>query len=217
MKLEEVMLRLFLSAIFGAIIGSDRVIKGRPAGIKTHALVALGACLAMLMGEYIFVEFGDSQDVSRLAAQVISGIGFLGAGTIINRGVKQITGLTTAAGLWFAGILGIALGGGYYDLSIMSMIVWAFIFVVLSQIDHHLQKLNDEFTCYIQIDEPMNIVSLLYLFSELNLEVFNHQQLTKDEKQYIINGYFSKQQSLVQAKTSLSQIKGIKSVEFTMG
>lgn len=217
MKLEEVILRLFLSAVFGAIIGSDRVIKGRPAGIKTHALVALGACLAMLMGEYIFVEFGDSQDVSRLAAQVISGIGFLGAGTIMNRGVKQITGLTTAAGLWFAGILGIALGGGYYDLSIMSMVVWAFIFVVLSRIDHRLQKLNDEFTCYIKIDEPMTIVSLLYLFSELNLEVFSHQQLTKDEKQFLVNGYFSKNQTINKAKTSLMEVDGIQSVEFTMG
>ncbi len=217
MKLEEVMLRLFLSAIFGAIIGSDRVIKGRPAGIKTHSLVALGACLAMLMGEYIFVEYGDSQDVSRLAAQVISGIGFLGAGTIMNRGVKQITGLTTAAGLWFAGILGIALGGGYYDLSIMSMVVWAFIFFVLSKIDHRLQKLNDEFTCYIQIEEPMTIVQLLYLFSKLNLEVFNHQQLTGDEKQFLINGYCSKNQTISKAKSSLETIDGIQSVEFTMG
>ena len=98
MEIANVLFRLFLAALCGAVIGSDRVVKGRPAGIKTHALVALGACVAMITGEFIVVQYGSSQDVARLAAQVISGIGFLGAGTIMETGQQQVLGITTEAG-----------------------------------------------------------------------------------------------------------------------
>lgn len=107
--------RLIFAAICGGIIGLERGLKGRPAGVKTFSLVCIGATLAMVTNEYISIYVsGGSGDAARMAAQVISGIGFLGAGTIMVTGANQIKGLTTAAALWVTAALGITIGSGFY-------------------------------------------------------------------------------------------------------
>ena len=94
-------LRLALATFVGVIIGLDREYKNKGAGIKTHALVCIGAAMAMIVNEYVFREFPNmNTDITRLGAQVISGIGFLGVGTIMMNGRSEVKGLTTAAGLW---------------------------------------------------------------------------------------------------------------------
>lgn len=109
------LMRLVFAAVCGGLIGLERELKGRPAGLKTFSLVCVGATLAMITNEYISVYVsGGSGDAARMAAQVISGIGFLGAGTIIVTGVNQIKGLTTAAALWVTAALGITIGTGFY-------------------------------------------------------------------------------------------------------
>ena len=92
--------RMIIASICGGLIGLEREMKGRPAGLKTFSLVCIGATLAMITNEYISIYYGGSGDLARMAAQVISGIGFLGAGTIIVTGTNQVRGLTTAAALW---------------------------------------------------------------------------------------------------------------------
>lgn len=112
----EVIMRLLLSAIIGGFIGMEREANNRPAGLRTHVLVTLGASLIMLISMYGFIGFGSDGtggDPARLAAQVVSGIGFLGAGTIL-RTENKVSGLTTAASLWVCGGIGLAIGGGYY-------------------------------------------------------------------------------------------------------
>ena len=120
MNLASVLLRLTLAMISGGIIGLERGRKRRPAGFRTYMLVCLGAALTMLLSQYEFSmvstrwsalaeEIGLRTDVSRFGAQVINGIGFLGAGTII------VTGLTTAAGLWASACMGLAVGAGFYE------------------------------------------------------------------------------------------------------
>ena len=99
LSLWTVLLRIALSALCGGMVGLERGRKGRPAGFRTHILVCLGAALAMMTNQYIAESFSTG-DPARLGAQVISGIGFLGAGTIIVTGQRQVKGLTTAAGLW---------------------------------------------------------------------------------------------------------------------
>ncbi len=114
MNYQEIALRLFLAGVSGALIGLERQRKHHPAGLRTHTLVSLGSCLIMLMSEDVARRWGPGvADPGRIAAQVVSGIGFLGAGTIIREGVS-IRGLTTAASLWVAAALGLAMGGGYY-------------------------------------------------------------------------------------------------------
>ena len=105
----EMILRLVLSSIVGAAIGVEREVSNRPAGLRTHILVTVGATLITLLSIYSF----PSGDSSRVAAQIVSGIGFLGAGTILRTG-DSITGLTTAASIWVCGGIGMAIGAGYY-------------------------------------------------------------------------------------------------------
>ncbi len=106
---SEIVLRLVISAIIGGIIGAEREMNNRPAGLRTHILVTLGSTLIMLVS----IDGFTTADPARLAAQVVSGIGFLGAGTIMKTG-NNIVGLTTAASLWVSAGIGLAIGGGYY-------------------------------------------------------------------------------------------------------
>ncbi len=117
----QVALRLVCAMIVGSLIGMEREFTHRPAGLRTHILVALGACVASLMGQMLFVQYGGASDPARLSAQVITGVGFLGAGTIMKEGVS-VKGLTTAASVWAVACLGIAAGFGYYALAIVGML-----------------------------------------------------------------------------------------------
>lgn len=127
----EVFLRMLCSMVVGTVIGTEREFSGRPAGMRTHILVALGACAVMLTGQMIYIQYsayGAAPDPARLAAQVITGVGFLGAGTIMREGLT-VRGLTTAASLWAVACLGVAAGGGYYSITLVGMV---FIFITLT-------------------------------------------------------------------------------------
>ncbi len=115
--------RLLLALLLGGLIGLERGIHGRAAGLRTHILVCLGACMTSLVGLFIFQELEIDQDVTRIAAQVISGIGFLGAGTILVKNQSVITGLTTAAGVWCTATIGIAIGYGFYEGAIICTVI----------------------------------------------------------------------------------------------
>ena len=118
-----VLLRMVIAVLVGAVIGLERSAKNRPAGFRTHILVCLGAAVAAMTGLYLFLVLKLPTDVSRLGAQVISGLGFIGAGTIVVTKKKSIKGLTTAAGLWTTGIIGLAIGSGYYELGIVGAVL----------------------------------------------------------------------------------------------
>ena len=123
MSTGSVVLRMIIAVLVGAVIGLERSAKNRPAGFRTHILVCLGAAVASMTGLYIFLVLKLPTDVSRLGAQVISGLGFIGAGTIVVTKKMSIKGLTTAAGLWTTGIIGLAIGAGYFELGIIGMIL----------------------------------------------------------------------------------------------
>ena len=121
----EFLLRLLLAAVLGGLIGLEREYRAKEAGFRTHFLVAMGSALFMIVSAYGFTDAMNDElqrwDVSRIAAQVVSGIGFIGAGTIIFRKTENVVvGLTTAAGLWVTAAIGLACGGGMYILSIGS-------------------------------------------------------------------------------------------------
>jgi len=118
----EVVLRLTCAMLVGLVIGTEREYTHRPAGMRTHILVALGACTVSILGEYIFAHYSTNADPARLSAQVVTGVGFLGAGTIMREGVN-VKGLTTAASVWAVACLGIAAGFGHYALTIAGMVL----------------------------------------------------------------------------------------------
>ena len=111
----SVALRMILAFVCGTAIGFERSYKNRPAGFRTHILVCIGAATASMTGIYLYLNQGLPTDISRLGAQVVSGLGFIGAGTIIVTRSRTVKGLTTAAGLWACGIIGLALGAGFYE------------------------------------------------------------------------------------------------------
>lgn len=128
---EAICMRLLCAMLVGMVIGTEREYTHRPAGMRTHILVALGACAVMITGQLIFVQYrvyGGTSDPARLSAQVITGVGFLGAGTILREGTN-VKGLTTAASLWAVACLGIAAGAGYYIVALTGMV---FIFITLT-------------------------------------------------------------------------------------
>lgn len=124
--------RIGLALLFGAVIGVDRSRSGSPAGIKTHSLVCMGAALVMLTSEYCMIHFGMS-DITRMGAQVISGIGFLGAGTILITGNDRIKGLTSAASIWFSACVGLTIGIGFYEGAIVASVLEILVFRVFSK------------------------------------------------------------------------------------
>lgn len=140
----EFLLRLFCAAVLGGIIGLEREYRSKEAGFRTHFLVALGSALFMIVSAYGFSDAMGNElqrwDVSRVAAQVVSGIGFIGAGTIIFRKTENmVSGLTTAAGLWVTAAIGLACGGGMYILAIGSTLM---VLIGLEAFNYFLHKFD---------------------------------------------------------------------------
>lgn len=137
-------IRTLMAVVCGGIIGLDRDVHGAPAGLRTHILVCVGAMLAMTTGQFASIYLGDA-DPTRIGAQVISGIGFLGAGTIIVIRYNKISGLTTAAGLWASACLGLAIGVGYYEGAIIGCIAIFFTEHMLMGLSESLKTKNETY------------------------------------------------------------------------
>lgn len=125
----ENILQLFVSAFLGAAIGTEREFRNRSAGFRTHILVSMGACLIMIISSDAFPDLDT--DPTRIAAQVVSGIGFLGAGSIMQN-KNEIRGLTTAANIWVCGAIGLAVGAGMYSLAISATIIVLLVLTIIS-------------------------------------------------------------------------------------
>lgn len=135
MTLEfEIILRLVAAVLIGIILGIEREYMGKPAGMRTYALVTLGSTLFTLVSQYGFYDSGSALDPSRIAAQIVTGIGFLGAGVIIVQGMK-VRGVTTAAGLWVSAAIGMALGAGMYSATIAATVTAFIVMVVMRRFD----------------------------------------------------------------------------------
>ena len=146
-----VLIRLTLCVLVGGIIGVERGRQGRAAGMRTHILVCMGAALVTMMGFYITQELKLDGDPMRIAAQVVSGIGFLGVGTIMLKGRFQITGLTTAAGLWCAATIGLALGAGFYEGALGVFIFTIATVSFLHKLEYKFIKRYRRFGIYVEI------------------------------------------------------------------
>ena len=148
--LFKVIVRSVLSVVIGALIGSERARHGRAAGMRTHILVCLGSMLTSLISIFVSDVLGNNGDVLRISAQVISGIGFLGAGMIILKNNNVITGLTTAAGVWTTSIIGIAVGYGFYSGAIIATVLFLSTIVLFSKLE---RKKKSTEVIYIEIDD----------------------------------------------------------------
>lgn len=160
LNLLSITIRLFMAIILGGILGIEREAKQRPAGLRTYVIVCLGATLASITNIYMFNTFGVS-DPSRIPAQVISGIGFLGAGTIIVTRNTHVKGLTTAAGLWCSATIGIAVGSGFYTGAIISTLAIMFSLRFLSLFDKKVSAGSNRMALYAEFSNPATIRELI--------------------------------------------------------
>ena len=171
LNMLSITVRLLLALLAGTLIGIDRGMKRRGAGIKTHVLVCLGATLVMMTGQYIVNSFGTGQEVARLGAQVISGVGFLGVGTIIVTGRNQVRGLTTAAGLWACACIGLALGIGFYEGAFVMLLLVLLTFVGLARLDRYVYTHSRVLELYIEVDSAKSIVELRKQLRKMDLRI----------------------------------------------
>lgn len=146
-----VLTRVFLACLAGGILGAERGKHGRVAGMRTHILVCVGAALTILIGLFIVGELGVGQDATRIAAQTISGIGFLGVGTIMVRGKSQVVGLTTAAGLWAASAIGLSFGAGFYEGGLLGTMVAILVNMLLPKIEYRYKLSRVSYVFYVEI------------------------------------------------------------------
>lgn len=131
-NLFSIMIRISMALFMGGVLGAERGLRNRPAGFMTYVPVCMGAAMIMLTNQYIFTAYAQT-DPTRMAAQVVSGIGFLGAGTIIVTRNDEVHGLTTAAGLWLAAGLGLAIGIGFYSGAIVGFLFSIFALIILKK------------------------------------------------------------------------------------
>lgn len=173
-NLITTLIKLVLAILIAGTIGLERGKQGRAAGMRTHILVCIGATLASTLGFYVNQMPGITSDPLRVAAQVISGIGFLGVGTILVKGRFQITGLTTSAGLWVVGAIGLALGAGFYSGAIVTFIITMFTITLIGKVEGKLNKKYSRFGIYVEINSDKNVRKIVDFLSA-NLTVSDIQ------------------------------------------
>ena len=170
-----VAVRILIAIVAGGLLGLERGMKNRPAGMRTYMLVCVGSCLIMLTNQYVFQVYGAGDPV-RLGAQVISGIGFLGAGTIVVTRRNQIKGLTTAAGLWTSAGIGLALGIGFYEAAVIGSVAIFTVITLLQRMDNNLHRKSRQLEAYIELSEQISLGDFLRTVRDSGIEIYNVQR-----------------------------------------
>lgn len=213
----ETLIRLVFAMLAGMLIGIDRGVKRRGAGVKTYSLVCLGAAIVMLTGEYIYHTYEGSMDLSRLGAQVISGVGFLGVGTIIVTGRNQVRGLTTAAGLWTCACIGLAIGIGFYDGASIMLLLCIFVLKVMTKVDVYVYNHSKVLDLYIGFYSITHISGFLTEMKEKGIKILHFEieksKLREEAQAALITIEIPKQSMRVEVLEALHQIEGVDFVE----
>ena len=175
-----VTLRILSAIVVGGLLGLERGMKKRPAGMRTYMLVCVGACLIMLTNQYVYQYFGTGDPV-RMGAQVVNGIGFLGAGTIIVTRRNQIKGLTTAAGLWTSAGVGLALGIGFYEAAFIGGFAVFFVMTMLQKMDNSMHRKSRQMEIYFELSGDVSLGDFLRSVREQEVEIYNVQREQESE------------------------------------
>jgi len=211
------LIRLTIALLCGGILGFERGRKKRPAGFRTYMLVCVGAALVMLTNEHISKTFGTG-DAARMGAQVISGIGFLGAGTIIVTGHNRVKGLTTAAGLWAAACVGLAVGIGYYSGAIIGCLIIFVAMAALHSVDERAMAVTKVMNIYIEFYKYGNMSEFIKYLKEHDIKI-SDMELTKSNSidetgiAAFITLRLPKRQDHKITLSMLSNVEGVKFIE----
>lgn len=227
--MTSMMLRIVLALLMGGLIGMERERKRRPAGFRTYMLVALGAALTVMLSQYldymlnnpwadIAASIGIKTDVSRFGAQVINGVGFLGAGTIIVTGRQEVKGLTTAAGLWASACMGLAIGAGFYECMIVGFMLIFLCMRLLPAIENAVMARARNMNIYIEMDSVENVGAIVNILKANDMTLFD-VEIDKEQHEHLsqINAVFSvrlpHKEEHTEILAKLSTIEGIITIE----
>ena len=196
-SLAALVVKLTFAVIFGGIIGLERGRKRRPAGFRTHILVCVGATMAMCISRYCVEVLGITVDVSRLGAQVINGIGFLGAGTIIVTRRQEVKGLTTAAGLWACACMGLAVGAGFFECALMAFAAIIMSTTLLDKVEKLITSRSLNMNINVIVTETSVIHDVHDVLRGMNLKIFdseitNVRDLAKESTNVVIETQLAK-------------------------
>ena len=208
-----VIVRIVVAAILGGFMGLERGLKNRAAGLRTYMLVCVGSCLIMLTNQFIYQTYTVGDPV-RMGAQVISGIGFLGAGTIMVTRRNQIKGLTTAAGLWTAAGVGLALGIGFYEAAILGAFTVLTVMTLMQFMDNKMRSKTRSFEVYVEIASPATFGEFLRSVREMNIDVHDVQKQSGTDvegnvRSYIATLYTQKRTPHQEIMAKLMTINGV--------
>lgn len=210
-------LRILCAIFIGGLLGLDRGLKNRPAGMRTYMLVCVGSCLIMLTNQFIYQSAGTGDPV-RMGAQVVSGIGFLGAGTIIVTRRSQIKGLTTAAGLWAAAGVGLALGVGFYFGAALGGAAIFGVMTLLHRMDNKLQRNARTIEVYVEMSQDFSVGDFLRELRLRNLELHELQREHDAPREQGVRAYLAtlraqRRTSHIELLEDLTKIPGILFIE----
>lgn len=169
----SVTVRLVLAVLCGGAIGIERSRKRRPAGFRTHILICLGAAMTTLTSQYLYLVLHLYTDVGRLGAQVVAGIGFIGAGTIIVSRSRRVKGLTTAAGLWVAAIVGLCCGAGYYEGAVLATALVLMAELLFSRLEYRLMGSAQQVRLLVVYRDTGCLNEIIKFFHDFELTILN--------------------------------------------
>ncbi len=186
MDLLAVTARLCLALVCGGVIGLEREMKRRPAGFRTHILICMGSAITILTNLYLYQVMHLYTDISRFGAQVIAGIGFVGAGTIIVTGRHRVKGLTTAAGLWTSSIIGLACGAGYAECAIFTTLMVLFAEYVLVRLEYRFARKMSDVNIYVEYGQAGTIQQLVRILrgEKISLNDMEVNRIADGEDRY---------------------------------
>lgn len=205
-----VCLRIFAALFTGGLIGIERGMKNRPAGMRTYMLVCLGSCLVMLTNQYIYQTFHTGDPV-RMGAQVVSGIGFLGAGTIVVTRRSHIKGLTTAAGLWSSATVGLAFGIGFYEAAFLGGFAVFFAMSIMQALDIRLHQKAKAMDLYFELEREVTLGHFLRAAQEAGLDVRDVQRENGGEttRAYTATVRVQKRRNLTELSDQVRELPGV--------
>lgn len=178
LTMVDILIRMCLAVVCGALIGMEREQKRRPAGLRTHMLICLGASMTTLTSQYLLLNLGMFTDPARLGAQVIAGIGFIGAGTIIVTKRRQIKGLTTAAGLWASAIVGLCCGAGFYIGAVAATVLILMAEMLMSKLEWYVLSRARTMNIFVEYTEAETLTRIVDQLKNMNISILD-MELTK--------------------------------------
>ncbi len=229
LNLISILVRLFLAMLLGGLVGLERGRKHRAAGFRTYMLVCIGAALTMLLGQYqdlmlatrwasMISDVGNRSDITRYGAQVISGIGFLGAGTIVLTGRKEVKGLTTAAGLWACACMGLAIGAGFYECVILGLALIFLCIRVLPLLEIRMRKRSRNMNLYIEFSQIQEIRAVTACLRQMgvtvvDVEIEPGQKEFQEYSNAVLNLKLKNKQSHSEILSAVSQLDHLHKID----